>query len=419
MNRYFQRAGWVCLLFIPFSLIGQTTGTFRVVHYNLLQFGNTCGNVTVTQKYSWLADILNHARPDIFTVNEIAPSAVLARGIRQISFAYTDQMEYAPFTNTAGSDIINMLFYNKSLFGFKSVEVIGNSIRDIDAYKMYLKPEVVSTVDTLWFYIIVAHLKAGSTTADQNARNVSAQQVRTWTENLAPGYPVIMNGDFNVSTAAETAWQTLVLQGDTFTRFNDPINKQNGWAGAGNALYHTQSTRLSSTDCGSGSGMDDRFDFILMNRYLKPGFSDIEALTNTYQAVGNDGNSYDQELTCTGTGSVSTFVCGRLKLMSDHLPVMMDFAYPALNEIDPLKGALYTVTQSGPSGLTLSRLEDQSRLEVAVYDLNGRVLGSDIWERTEPSITLDHLPAGQLLLIQLNDLDSGKVHFLKSFIQTY
>ena len=112
------------------------------MHYNLLQLGNNCGSVSASDKFQWLGTILNHHRPHLLTVNELNPNQSYSNGIRQLSFYYTDDVEYAEITNLAGSNIGNQLFYDTNVFGYAGVEVIANSLRDINVYKMYVQPSI-------------------------------------------------------------------------------------------------------------------------------------------------------------------------------------------------------------------------------------------------------------------------------------
>ncbi len=367
-----------CFFFCGNQAFAQAS--FKFMHYNVLQFGNTCGNVTTSQKYGWLADILGSQQPDILTLNEVAPSSIYARGIEQISFAYNPAMDFAPFTNEAGSEIVNMLFYNSSLFGFKAVEVIPNSFRDINVFTLYLKPSVVSASDTLWLDVVVAHFKAGDTSPDQNARLSAANSVTNWLAQRPAGRPVVFSGDLNLYGAFEPAFQELVFNTDTSARFFDPAGKQLGWEGATHAAVMTQSPRLSSSDCGSTGGMDDRFDFVLVNRSLQQGQQGLEADFSTYKAVGNHGLSYDQELACLSNGPVTPFVCGRLKLLSDHLPVTMEINYPNASSIRDAEALTGVEMQMQDGSMTLSRtVFPASDWQVEVVDLMGKKLLEGVW----------------------------------------
>lgn len=295
----------------------------KVMHYNVLNFGNACGGVTASQKYNWLESIIDHYRPDIFTVNEFNPNQAYANGIKQLSFSYTSAVANADFTNLANSDITNQLFYNTNKFGYAGVEVIGGNLRDVNVYTLYLKSEITQVgQDTTFLYCIVAHLKAGQGSNNESQRNTAAVNIMNWVASNGVDKNILLMGDMNIYFPAEPAFQRFVANTNAAISFIDPINKVNGWSGPSNAIVHTQSTRTSSTDCGAGGGMDDRFDMILISPAINAETDGISYVPDSYAAFGNDGTNYNTELGCDGT-PVPTSVCAALKQMSDHLPVVL------------------------------------------------------------------------------------------------
>ncbi|MDX2286839.1 MAG: hypothetical protein NW241_21925 [Bacteroidia bacterium] len=368
----------ISALFAGLQVSPAQTLTIKAMQYNLLAFGLPCGSVNILDKYGWLGSILDHYRPDLLAVNELAPELGYTNGIRQLSFGtYTTQMAAAGFTNSAGSDRVNQLFYNTALFGLKRVQVLPNSgIRDITAYTLYIRPERRPGADTLFFTCLLAHLKAGDNASDVSDRNFSAQAVMNWMAAHA-GKHVLLFGDLNVGAASEAAFQTLVFHPDTALRFRDPAGKASGWTGPAHAAVHTQSTRSSSTDCGSAGGMDDRFDFILASRAFMNGEDGFGIVPGTYRALGNPGTSYDSELPCTGNSTVPSTVCINLRRTSDHLPVVVSLqasgATPAAEMLpafriwapEPASGSRLALRWDHPAG---------GRLRLRLLDLSGRLL---------------------------------------------
>ncbi len=90
---------------------------------------------------------------------------------------------------------------------------------------------------------------------------------------------------------------------------------------------HTQSTRSSTNSgcCGgSTGGLDDRFDFLLINNNLKNGLEGAQYVAGSYKAIGNDGNHFNKSIIESPTNSsVPAAVNTALFNMSDHLPVVM------------------------------------------------------------------------------------------------
>ena len=231
--------------------------------------------------------------------------------------------------------------------------------------------------DTSFLYCIVAHLKAGNSGSDENLRSLAANSIMNWVENNAQGENVLLLGDLNLYNSSEPAFQTLVFNSIDSIRFYDPAGKQNGWAGSANAWVHTQSPRTSSQDCGSGGGMDDRFDMILGSKAVKDGLKGITYLPATYATFGNDGDSYNQELTCDGSPLPSS-LCGTLKNMSDHLPVIVELELAdAVGIEDELAGNEFSIEFLGKHGdllewNILSTIERPQHLSVRLRRYDGK-----------------------------------------------
>lgn len=391
---------FTCLLFAG-SLLAQTQ--IKVMHYNVLNFGNACGGVTASQKYQWLKTILNNYRPDILTVNELSDQTAYVNGIKQLSFDYTNAVGNADFTNTTNSTIVNQLFYNTDVFGYKGVEVITGSLRDINVYELYLQPAISQPgTDTTFLTCIVAHLKAGQDQSDQTQRTNAANSIMSWINNFGAGKNILLMGDMNIYSANESAFQSFVFNANTAIRFRDPANKQGGWSGQGNAAFHTQSTRSNSNDCGAGGGMDDRFDMILANAAIMQGDAGVQYVSGTYAAFGNDGDSYNTELNCDGT-PVPTSVCAALKQMSDHLPVVLELelsrAVSVEEELEPALAQL-EYHADGQVILQVDANAQPTERQILLQDLSGKIVFSHRLSAQEKRFVLpqNQLSAGVYLL---------------------
>ena len=373
----------VCGL-ILFSLSVQAQQRIKVMHYNLLQFGNPC-NVQVSTKLSWLNTVLSVYKPDIFTVNEVAPSESIFIGIRDQGFSYTDEIEYGEFSNAANSTIINGIFYNTSLFEYKDMDVIGGGTRDMNAYEFEYKGPGASQMETTKLYCIVAHFKASNDESDRQQRRREANEIMNWIFQNAEEENVLVLGDFNIKVASEPAFQTLVFNSDTDIRLVDPISKTDNWAGSSNAIYHTQSTRDNTPDCGVPGGLDDRFDMILMNPVLSRGNKNLSYVKDSYEVLGNTGISYNTSLRCDGNG-LPMVICNNLRLISDHLPVVMELqvenpsATSVKRAVQELPGLAVSI-QENPFQETLT-LQVESKdptlgpYQLAIRSLTGQTLST-------------------------------------------
>ncbi|MEO1383881.1 MAG: hypothetical protein AAFV78_11680, partial [Bacteroidota bacterium] len=158
----------------------DSTFKVKIMQYNLLRFGN-CSGVTISDKYTWLGNVMNHVRPDIMIANELSPSSLYAQGIVFNSFGYSGTIDHAAFTNSTGSDIVNMLFYDTEKFGLLSTSILPSSnVRDINLYKLFFKPSTVDNTDTTFLYVIAAHLKASNSSSDRQQRLNAATDVMDW-----------------------------------------------------------------------------------------------------------------------------------------------------------------------------------------------------------------------------------------------
>jgi len=310
--------------------------SLKLMHYNLLYYGkNTdhCNsfNNDIDEKNADLREIIHYYKPDIFSVNELdgegaAPIEDDETYLLNNALNTGDINHYkkVPFESIY---LASTLFYNNNKLGLKSYKPIRMHVGTFDkifnSYKFYYKSENIETTnDTLFFTCFVAHLKAGSGSARERADEVDVLMDYIQNEIGTPGNYFLM-GDLNVYNSDETAFQYLINPGNSDYRFNDPIDQLGYWnENESFKNYHTQSTH-SYGGCHSGGGMDDRFDFILVSDYVMNGTKDVHALENTYQALGQDGNSFNGSLNTTNNENVPEDIARALYEFSDHLPVTM------------------------------------------------------------------------------------------------
>lgn len=410
------------LFAILFTISLSAQLRIRVMHHNLLSFGPQCDNVTITNKYNWLGTVLDHYRPHLFTVNELGPNIAYSNGIKALSFDYTDNIEYADLTNNANSNFVNQLFYDKDVFVYTGVEVLGNFLRDINVYHLYVKPTAENpALDTVFLDCIVAHLKAGDSPSDANTRANMAQSIMNYIQAKGIGKNILVMGDFNLYSHTEAAFQTMVFNANNTLNLKDPANKQNGWNGSTHAIVHTQSSRASSPDCGSGGGMDDRFDFILTSVGVMDDTAGIGYVANSYAAFGNGGNSYNQELTCSNNGPIPASVCGAMKLLSDHLPVVMELEVDGVtrlegNHLTDVEVNILPRPMEEKIILNLKmNTSHPGNLLVDIFNPGGQVVSqAQISPRSQEAV----LPAAHLSsgIYMIRIMDSSGKFFSKSFL---
>ena len=169
--------------FLSCLLMGQTafaqnTDTLTVMHYNILNYGNftsfcTSSNNNLTTKDGHFETINQHIKPDILTINEMGSNAVYAQRIKQNTLntngvSSYEQAVYSNGTGGSSSSIVNMLFYNTDKLVLQSQFAINTIVRLTDVYTLYHK--TVSATDTVFLHVVVTHLKAGSSSADESQK---------------------------------------------------------------------------------------------------------------------------------------------------------------------------------------------------------------------------------------------------------
>lgn len=370
------------------------SASFRHMHYNLMFYkapsAPCSSNLSFQQKDQALKTIFNAVQPDILTVNELgafsdnsAATSILNNAINtQAGRTFTS----AAYSNNSFSSITNQLFYDSTLFGLHSQTALQSAsnnqslVRVIDFYRLYHKNALLKSGDTTFITIVVAHLKAGSSSRDQIERQRAVEAVMNYWKANVTDKNLIFAGDFNVRSANEGSYQELTATSSTGLQFNDPLGFSASWNN--NSTYaplHTQSTHSFSSGCKVGGGLDDRFDFILASDAILSGSDRISYKINSYSTIGNDGNHFNKAINSGTNSSVSASVLKALFDFSDHLPVVAEFDVDltgvGLNE-QPLRDQfLYTNPIEKQLSLRFRDLNHHN-LQFSWIDLTGKVLST-------------------------------------------
>jgi exonuclease III len=332
---------FVCTFIL--NAVGQQTETVSVMTYNLLAYRVATNACPFSQnnpqtKETHLKTITKHVMPDILVCNEIGGGSATNGDFILSNVLNTDGVNYyqkASYSNNTFSNLVNMLYYNSNVFTLKSQGVItkdlsnNNLVRVIDIYRLYYNdPLLTVQSDTVFLYVIAAHLKAGNTAADLTQRTDATAAVMQYVQTKLSNQNVIFCGDLNIYKSQEAAYQNLTQYSHTPSRFYDPLNQPGNWSSnSAFALIHTQSTRLGQTNggCFSGGGLDDRLDHILISNEVRDNTDGIRYIPNTYFTLGNDGNHFNQDIKNGSNNSVPANVLNALYELSDHLPVIAEF----------------------------------------------------------------------------------------------
>lgn len=354
--------------------------TIRVMTYNLLRYGASginCSPVPVTTRNPWFTSVMAATMPDIFGVNEIGPFSgptspannALINILQPLNPAYeATQITYDTYTNN--QDVANMMYYNSDVVGLASQAVIPetNSIRDLNYYKFYYKGPGLAFGDTTFIEIVQVHLHSSA----ENVRAAQTASVMAYLNGLGRAGNFIVQGDMNLDRSTSGSFQNMVAYANPDCKMNDPLGLTGTWHNNGNVNHvWTQSTRSSGSNCGSGGGLDDRFDIILASNALMNNSMDMQILPATHWVVGNP-NSPNAPI----DGNTQAGIIG----MSDHHPVTIDVVVSkaVANEVaQPQTKYLRVNGNPANSSLSLSldlRTFAGQNAEVILSDLSGKAV---------------------------------------------
>ncbi len=309
----------------------QTTDQVRVMHYNLLFYGDNNNCRSLADKNTFFRNVYEHYKPDVITANELVPSVSNANSIRDNALNADGRTAYkrAKLTNRANSGIVNMLYYNSNKVGLAKQVVSNTNLRDINHYKLYHKPDGLDVKsDTTYFWIATMHLKAGDDNSDETLRANMVGPAMGYAQRPDDQTAYLISGDMNIQSSQEQAYQTFTNPSrNGWDPFYDPLNQAGDWHNNGRyAATHTQSTRRGNLcDGGASGGMDDRFDFILISESLEQDQADnVKHVEGSYVTAGQQGNRLNGSITDPANKNVPQNVATSLKSFSDHLPVMLD-----------------------------------------------------------------------------------------------
>jgi hypothetical protein len=376
-------------IFTILTSTAQPYDTLRVMSYNLTNYGNTidaCTNATngPAIKNPEFKTIVKYVMPDILGVCEMNTNPVFANNFMN-NVLNTDGITYYKKSNQqvepAGT-LTSILYYNSEKLVLNKQSYASTSPRLTHHFRLYLKTNQLVNGDTVWINVLAGHLKAGNTAADATDRANSATTIRNFLNGFSKKENCLIMGDFNTYRSSEVAFQNLTAAGTKPAyQFLDPVNRVGSWTS--NSAYSDVHTQCPSNGlnpgCYSGGGLDDRFDFILMNRHMLNDSSGLKFITGTYKALGNDGSHYNKSIIESPTNnSAPSAVLQSLYKASDHLPVIAWLR---------VAGSFITGTKSNEKArrfdlevsgdqLLVQGVEDGIRSHLLFTDVNGKLL----WE---------------------------------------
>jgi endonuclease/exonuclease/phosphatase family metal-dependent hydrolase len=357
MKKYFL-ALLISIYFFPLSF-GQNR--VKILTYNVLNYPNYVNELNKNAKYQIIFD---EAQPDIVAVQEILSQAAVNQFL-----ANTLGSSFSAATFFNGPDTDNALFYKDSILTVLTAEIIPNTPRYITKY--VLQHNFTQDI----FVIFIAHFKAGDTQSDEFNREQEAARLRIFTDQFSQGTNFILVGDLNLYRSTEQAYIRLLDQtNDGY--FLDPIDRPGYWHTSSSfADVHTQSTRVVQLqDGGSIGGLDDRFDFILVSKALMD-FGGVDYVEDSYWAFGNDGQHFNQQIV-NPPYPISEQIAFALHDVSDHLPVVAEFDFGVVNDVEPIDPSItsFNLYQNYPNPFNPStkirfEVPRSTYLKLVLYDL--------------------------------------------------
>lgn len=312
-----KRITILCVLLLS-QIVGQSDHVFMT--YNLLNYENE------NDREDDYVTVLEYVQPDIIIAEEVTGQTGYNHFLSDVLDVFeSGAWSGATFINQSASIDI-ALYYRQDVFSFISTSVVSTAqssgLRDVVEWVMEHNDSGVQ------FNVYGVHFKASSGGSNPQTRLTEATILRDYLNDLPTGSHFIVAGDFNIysnSSSSEPAFEMLTGAGsDDDGQLFDPVDRIGHWHN--NSSYsdvHTQSPRS-----GSYGGMDDRFDWIFVSEAVLNETYEMNYVENTYWAVGNDGNHFNQAINNGNNTSVNDAMADALHDASDHLPVIATFQFP-------------------------------------------------------------------------------------------
>ena len=314
------------------------TDTIKILNYNTNNYGiapdNNSPEMNTTRKHEYLKTIIKYTNPDIIGLTKMNSSpptfstdTVVNKVLNKVC---KDCYRAAGYTNVSGNAKVNMLYYKKAKLGYISTTTIyaaADNISDINMYKLYYRsPHLEVTHDTIFIYVVLAHLKSGADNEKKRGKEIAGAM--DWLDtHIGKLSNIIFMGDFNTQSSYEKCFQKLVASPNAITRFFDPPNQIGNWAANPNeyAMYLTESARSTKLgDGGSDKKMNFRFDHILCTSPIINGTLKVAYIAGSFKVIGQDGLHTNKAIIdLPKDNAVPPNVLNALYNMSEHLPVEM------------------------------------------------------------------------------------------------
>lgn len=396
--------------------IANAQTEIKVMNYNVLNYPTG-----TLDRRDTLKKIVDYYTPDLLMLQELKSSVGLQEAEDVLNEVSNDTYQAGAYvvqqSNPSNSwKLQQNIVFNTSVFGLAAQETVLTAYRDVNYFKLFIKDENLSvSLDTTYLHVFVTHLKSSQGTENEQKRLEMAQTMKTRIDALPANSLVLCGGDFNLYTSSEDAYIHLINPA-TNNPLEDPIDMPGNWHSSSfsNKEILTQSTRLNSLEDGAGGGLDDRFDFVLHSASLSDGFSDIQYVTNTYKALGNNGTCYNVDLIdCTTTNNVPATMLSALYQMSDHLPVVFSLNTDIVLGTSENESLSFSIYPNPANDFITIKGLPVGNYKAQIFDMSGKVISNTI-SLKNPQLNVSHLESGiYFLSITSQEGVTSQVKFVK------
>ncbi len=392
----------------------------KIMSYNLLVYPEG----SMVNRIDTLSKILDFYKPDLLLVQELKSE----QGLKDIEQELSDLFgnykagTYVPqVSNPANSWRLQQnLIFNEAVFELVSEQVIETPYRDVNYFQLrILEEDGTPSTDVLHTY--VTHLKSSQGSNNEQLRLGMVEVLMDHVSLLPAESKVLVAGDFNVYYGGEPAYELLLSPNGTNT-LHDPIDMP-GWASSNfsHTEVYSQSTRLSSLADGSGGGMDDRFDFILLSEQLMNPMAKFVYQADSYKALGNNGTCYNQDLiNCSTVDNVPFDMLRSFYYMSDHLPIVLNLNINEAVATDELslssENQRIAMMPNPANAQLVIETNAKKSIDFRIFSLQGKLMLRQSLVEQKTKIDIARLPQG-LYLVQTKDQITGLSEVAKLLIQ--
>ncbi len=351
----------------------QAQENFTFISYNVLNFPNG----QLLNRQDTLQKIIDHVNPDILFLQELKSEAGL-NAIASESFSHLEgnflagewiDQQSNPDTSWP---LQQNVVYNADKFTLYEQNTVLTDYRDFNEFIFYFNSEELeANQDTAFLYTYITHLKSSQGSQNEQIRLEMVNDFIEYLKSIPKEAQVILAGDFNLYSSSELAYEALLSEQNHIV-LEDPIDTPGNWTESSflDKSIMTQSTRTKQIFNGASGGVDDRFDFMLCSSNMKDGSGGYQYIDNSYYALGNNGNCYNQNiLDCADSNlTVPQSVMNALYYMSDHLPVIMKISLDQTSNVSEYESARDVLR----SNVIEQSIEFNSPVnQVSIYNLDG------------------------------------------------